>query len=177
MVIYDLGLVSELPETIPDIALGRFPEFRPGAAHPVGLLNSWEYRSYWNIPIAFRDRICHGYRREETAAHNGYSSVNGVPRCNTCRKPPFWSLHYCVSCGVLFIKDFSDSRFCNLYPHCFDCLPKLSWAYCPDHTPAFLVPIFQIRTDPTEFAPIGLNPRKFTDEELADAFDDPELNG
>lgn len=167
----DKGLQSELPESIPNTALGNYPRFNEGAAHPVGLLDYWEYREYWNLPETFRNRVCHGYRREESKSHEGYRIRDGVPCCGTCGKPPVYLLFYCLNCGDLFIKDFSDSRFCGQYPHCFNCLSELSWSHCPDHTPKFFSDLYMMRDNPTEHGPAGFNPRKWTDEELADAFD------
>lgn len=171
----DLGLLAELPENIPDKVLGKFPHFDENHAHPTGLIDWWEAREYWNIPLQYRDKVCHGYRREESKSHKGYTNRSGIPVCATCGKPPAHLIFYCFNCGELFIKDFRDTRFCALYPYCYDCLSELSWAFCPDHTVRLTASFYKLMDNPTIIPPIGMNPRKFTEEELRDAFDDESL--
>lgn len=131
-------------------------------SHIVNVINlSGHARQY--IPLVYQDRFCYSMGQE---GHNGTATTGSIPICGGCRRPRPWFGHFCVGCGDFFIRDFADPRFCNLYPTCWNCLPELPWASCPDHGP---------RSDSIYYAlvapPTGLNPRKFTPEELADADD------
>lgn len=104
-----------------------------------------------------------------------YSNA-GIPFCGYCKRPPHWFTYRCVSCDVVFIKDFLDPKFCSSYPHCWNCLPKLSWSYCPDHGSKGLMENNGIvYNEGTAFErvlhchePLGLNPKIYEASELDD---------
>lgn len=113
-------------------------------------------------PLNISKLICWNWGHDGHERNGSSRSRAGIPACNSCYGIPVWFTHYCVSCGGVFVEDFADARFCRLYPHCWDCLPKLSWASCPDHGSNVLCG--------TSWEPKGLNPRKYTEQEIADAF-------
>lgn len=113
------------------------------------------------IPRTHRDKICFSMGKE---GHNEPTkSRGGLPCCGGCGKPYPWFSHFCVGCGEFFIRDFFSPQFCSLYPTCWDCLPELPWSYCPAHGDNEL----RFRE---VMPPAGLNPRKYTQEELDDVF-------
>lgn len=163
----------DYPEGIPEhLRTKRFgPHLPEGYAHPVDIYDYWAARERKNLPYGMRDKVCHGYRYPPDSDHRGYTSLRGVPVCKVCTRPGAYLLFYCLSCGSLFIKDFADSRFCNFYPHCWSCLPKLQWPYCPTHSTARGLSSFGIVDFPyTARSPRGFNPRVYTEEELKDVF-------
>lgn len=136
--------------------------------HPIGL---GSYSTYYNCPPIYRDRLCFSYLFPSTLRHN-YAS-DGAPwtlsssengRCLICRGLYYSNLYRCIFCDDIFIRDFYSPKFCMFLPNCYDCLPRLPWAFCPAHTrqgfPSSL----------KEIPPLGLNPKKYSKEEL-DSFD------
>lgn len=139
-------------------------------SHPKvgGMFDLYNMREYWDLPEDIREKVCHGYRRLESKSHTGVTTVRGVPACGTCNKPFVHLVFPCLSCNRIFIKDFRDPRFCPMYPHCWDCLDKVEFPCCKEHA----LPIY--RNDLSFFPylkPAGLNPKRFSPEELANAFD------
>ena len=101
---------------------------------------------------------------------------SGIAFCNHCKRPPHWYLYRCVNCNRVFLKDFLDPKFCFAYPYCWNCLPQLSWAFCPDHISTLVEDKGIVYNRGTRFErtvhfhePLGLNPKVYSDEEL-DAF-------
>lgn len=117
----------------------------------------------WNdyVPLNFKSLICFSMGQEGHET-NG-TSRGGIPCCGGCNKPYPWFSHFCVGCGEFFIRDFFSPKFCELFPVCWNCLPELPWAYCPDHRTA---------SDGARevIPPYGLNPVKYTQEEIDDVF-------
>lgn len=124
----------------------------------VVILNPGIWNNY--VPLTYKSKICFSMGEE---GHEGSRSCGGIPCCAGCYKPYSWFSHFCVGCGNFFIRDFYSPKFCELFPVCWDCLPELSWAYCPDHRTA--------NTGTREVVPpVGLNPIKYTQEEIDDVF-------
>ena len=145
------------------------PNHLPNAAHAVNI-RPVDDRA---IPRNFRSLLCITTVGGEHERGNIRRGRYGIPACGNCDRILPWFLHQCVSCGDFFIRDFLSAKFCSLYPHCFDCLPRLSWAYCPDHA-SYFATTFHGDVD-AEYPPTGINPRKYTEEELANAFDFGDL--
>lgn len=110
--------------------------------------------------------------REKYHDCGNYSAMNlvkysGPPMCGNCNKVVPWFFFKCVKCEKHFIQDFRHPKFCNFYPTCWEHTLTLEWRYCSTH-----------RADPDVYEwfaqiiePIGLNPKEFSDEELAGIFD------
>ena len=125
---------------------------------------SYSYVDRLDLPARLQDLYCHC---------GNYSAVNitrekrvGPPVCNNCRCVVGWFFYKCVKCEEFFIKDFRHPKFCPHYPTCWEHTPGLPWRYCVEHT-----------ADPDEFEfysiivpPVGLNPKQFSEEELANVF-------
>lgn len=90
---------------------------------------------------------------------------NGPPICGNCNKVVPWFFYKCVKCDQYFIQDFRHPKFCSFYPTCWQHTLELPWDFCRDHRP-YLATDLVVVVDP-----IGLNPRSFTAEELADVFE------
>jgi len=131
-------------------------EFWHGRSHCVNIKPLWMHSQ---VPVTHSRKVCPSMGRE---GHSGSANI-GIPSCGTCRGVYLWFTHYCRGCGVFFIRDFYHPAFCDLYPVCWDCLPQLPWSHCPDHSNA------TSRLSDLTVEPIGLNPRKFTTEELQQA--------
>lgn len=121
----------------------------------------YEFRYKYNMPVAFAERICacEGLT-VKFSEHGGF--------CARCIKPFEWTLFECVRCETLFIKDFGHPYFCICDPTCWECSQKLD-NFCPTEFHMGVAKqggyIEALRD------PLGLNPKTFTDEELADVFD------
>lgn len=90
---------------------------------------------------------------------------NGPPVCARCLKVVPWFFYKCVVCDQYFIQDFRHPKFCAFYPTCWQHTLELPWEYCVDHRN-------YLGYDPQLLVePIGLNPRSFSDEELANVFE------
>lgn len=112
------------------------------------------------LAIQFHD--CGNYTATNIKRYRG-----GPPICGNCDKVVPWFFFKCVSCDTYFVKDFRHPKFCDFYPTCWEHTLVLPWRYCTKH-----------KADPDEFElcavivePIGLNPKVFSDEDLADVFD------
>jgi hypothetical protein len=92
---------------------------------------------------------------------------NGPPLCARCKKVVPWFFYKCVICDQYFIQDFRHPKFCAFYPTCWQHTLELPWEFCGEHRPHVLggTRLNMI------VEPIGLNPRKFSDEELANVFE------
>ena len=81
--------------------------------------------------------------------------------CAACGKPYRWYVRYCTVCKEPFVKDFRRKEFdCVRHTKCWDCF-KTSLTICAcdkEHS---------IRED---FGPLGINPRKVSQEERSNAF-------
>jgi hypothetical protein len=154
------------PEQIPEQVKGS-PIIWPRSAHVGGLFN---FHYSWNIdliPAAYQDRLCYGNVPTNVDKHTGFERVRGVVTCAECEKPKVYNSHWCICCGNFFIKDFIDTRFCPAYPHCFNCLPQLSWTFCPDHALPDHVEFAQ-SGNTTLMLPAGFNPIEIDPAELED---------
>lgn len=111
--------------------------------------------------------------QEKCHACGKYSAVNtifykgGPPICGNCNRVVPWFFFKCVKCEVYFIQDFRHPKFCGFYPTCWTHTLELEWEYCTKH-----------KADPEKFEfyrkviePVGLNPRIYTPEELAEEWD------
>ena len=137
-------------------------------AHPRITTSVTEYRRYENVPWTHRNLLCFMTEGPRETRHEWRAAlyVHGFfGICATCEKPPIFKYYQCVSCDNFFIKDFTHHKYCILYPHCWNCIPKLGWDYCPDHT----IPIYRSTADLEKIhPPLGLNPRTFSNDDLDD---------
>lgn len=123
---------------------------------------------YMSVPLTFRSKLCFGVFGPVEGRHSYEfldirSASNRGKLCRICGGYPSYTIRKCVNCSNIFIKDFSSSKYCDLFPYCWTCLPKLPWSSCPYHvnpSGRYLV----------ELQPLGINPKVFTQEEL-DSFD------
>ena len=157
------------PQSIPLQVRGKPIEW-PHAAHVGGLFKmscSWDID---NIPTRYQNLLCYGNIPTNVDKHTTFTTKRGIIICGDCDKPKVYRTHWCVCCGDFFILDFIDTRFCSAYPKCWKCIDTYKWDYCPDHaSPKFVD--FAENGDTTILAPVGLNPREFTAEELENVFD------
>ena len=115
------------------------------------------------------DRICHDWYSEREHSLSGYFGVQrqwNVPLCRTCGGAPKWFVYMCTFCSTLFIKDFSDPRFCFCESYCWDHLsegPFSPTKGCLEHASSFSLGLGTV-------APSGLNARLIgiTEEEYTD---------
>lgn len=152
--------VTKVSDKIPKELIKERRFWHSHGSHILNVVNLQP--AVWNsfVPLTHRNLICFTMGVE---GHEGFASSGGIPICGGCRHPRSWFSHFCVSCGDFFIRDFYSPKFCDLYPVCWDCLPELPWASCPDHgskNTRFLKVV----------PPVGLNPHKFTKEEIDDVF-------
>jgi hypothetical protein len=137
-------------------------EWRSSATglHVMGAVDNFNFHQKQHlIPVTHLRKICF------TMGAEGHEpgSNKGIPACKRDGGVFPWFSHYCVRCGDFFLRDFYDPRFCAFYATCWDCLPQLPWASCTDH----------YGYDPSNYKtapPVGLNPRKYSEQEIADAF-------
>jgi hypothetical protein len=126
-------------------------------------------RSYWNVnkydlPHRLKSiyHDCGNY-----VSKSGSTSKGGPPICGTCDKVVPWFFFKCIKCETFFVRDFRHPKFCTYYPTCWEHTLELPWEHCPKHNfPPTYRNGFRPYVEPT-----GLNPREFTDEELAGIFD------
>lgn len=168
---YERGEFVEFhyPENIPTAVRGKPIRWRR-SAHVGGLFKlqtSWDKDA---IPLRYQELLCYGSMPTNVDKHSGFTKKRGIVICAECDKPKVYNSHWCVSCGEFFIRDFVDTRFCPAYPHCFNCLDKLRWDYCPDHALPNHVDWAE-NGDTTIVRPAGFNPRIYTREELDSVFD------
>ena len=119
----------------------------------------YEFRYRYNIPANLVNRVC-------TCDRINYVTMKVSWACGTCGKPPVHFLYKCKSCDEVFIRDFSWPWWCSLDPRCWNCIQEVTEA-CPKHG---IVPIYKEKGAPLSL-PLGLNPRKFTPEEMEGVFD------
>lgn len=157
----------DYPEALPLFARER-PIAWPNSAHVGGLVKQTAIWTRHLVPHKYRELLCYGNMEEESRGHMAqYRRSNGIVTCDIDDLTPVYNTYYCVSCGVFFIRDFVDTRFCPAYAHCWGCLPKLSWAYCPDHSsPATIQNSLDGLTTITY--PVGRNPIEISDADLED---------
>lgn len=121
----------------------------------------YEFRYKYNIPAEFRSRVC-------TCEQMVYTTKGPAAYGCICGKPPVHALHKCVDCGEIFIKDFSFEWFCGVCPTCYNCSKDIA-APCLLHD---IVPILRERFSVNNGAPLGkpkgLNPKRYTEEEMKD---------
>lgn len=157
----------DYPENFPEFAKGS-PIIWPKSAHPGGLLALKNIWTEQYVPAAFRPRLCFGKESWEGGEHEGFTRVRGVVACASCELPKSYLSRWCISCGGFFIQDFIDTRYCPCYPHCWDCLSKLSWPYCPDHATPNQIAQYESSDSTIISPPAGFNPLKISDEDLED---------
>lgn len=157
----------EYPESIPNQVRSN-PVVWRHSAHIGGLFSLHKVWEMYNVPATHRDRLCFGEEMADELEHSGYSTIRGLPCCASCERVRAHMGSWCVSCGEFFIRDFRDTRFCVAYPHCFGCLDKLEWDYCPDHASPSQVDFFESTHQHVMSQPAGYNPTRFTNEELDD---------
>jgi hypothetical protein len=128
-----------------------------------------KYDLPYRLSLLYHD--CGNYEAKSRA-----QILNGPPICSNCNKVVPWFFFKCAECDQYFIKDFRHPKFCIFYPTCWQHTLELPWEYCEDHC-------FPARAPYTGNAawmnehykalvePVGLNPRSFTDEELANVFE------
>lgn len=124
-----------------------------------------EHSKPLQLPYSIRHRVC--TCTDPTWGNSPYSWVH---YCGKCNKPMRWLVEKCRAeggCGEYYIRDFIHEGRC-VRPRCqlcWDCFQKLG-KRC-DHT----------RRGPEWnhadiiHPPAGLNPRKFSKEELENVFD------
>lgn len=123
---------------------------------------------YIYVPLTFRVKLCFGLFGPEKERHEYEFTDVRINRnrgrvCRSCGGYPNYTIRKCVNCASIFIKDFTSAKYCEVIPYCWSCLPELPWTSCPYHrNPGGRFVIDE--------APLGINPRIFTQEEL-DSFD------
>lgn len=154
-------MLDYLSDKLPQELLRPKSEWRPSATglHIMGAVNNFNLEPR-QIPVTHLRKICFTM----SAENHGPDLSRGIPLCKEDDAVYPWFSHFCLSCGEFFIRDFVDTRFCAFYAHCWNCLPKLPWDYCADH---YGLPPEKKHTI---LSPLGMNPKKYTDEEIADAF-------
>lgn len=157
----------DYPESIPTNVRGN-PVVWRHSAHVGGLFSLHKTWEMYNVPTSHRERLCFGEAMEDGFDHTGYNKSRGIPCCASCERIRAHMGSWCVSCGEFFIRDFYDTRFCVAYPHCFSCLDKLDWDFCPDHASPRQVDYFESTGRHVISPPAGFNPTRYTDEELDD---------
>lgn len=125
---------------------------------------SYTFPNIYDLPPRLRSiyHDCGNYSAVGAKIYKG-----GPPLCGNCDKVVPWFFFKCIKCDKFFVQDFRHPKFCNFYPTCWDHTLLLEWKYCTTH-----------KADPDEWEfyaqiiePVGLNPREFSDEELAGIFD------
>lgn len=166
-----IDLLKDVHESVPRFLLGTMPRIHHSWAHPIGLLNTWKMREPHFLPERIRPYVClSNTRSDDPLRHTGFSNKRGTPVCKECELPFVYLFFYCIKCGTPFIRDFDDSRFCSEYPHCYLCLPDLGWDFCKDHVLPVRLRSYQMRGVHTAHKPNGLNPKVYSEQEIADAF-------
>ena len=117
----------------------------------------YEFRYYYNILPAFKNRVC--LCDVETYDFNDRSHPTWF--CHTCKKPPLHFLNQCFVCGETFIKDFSWPYYCLLDPTCWNCSQDIA-APCLQHS---VINMYKEKGYPLT-PPMGLNPKFYTAQEL-----------
>lgn len=166
---YERSVPTEFdyPEAFPMFARGK-PVIWPHSAHIGGITRLSEIWKRYRVPNKYRELLCYGNMEAESNGHMAqYSRSNGIVTCNVDDLTPVYNTFYCVRCGVFFIRDFVDTRFCPSYAHCWSCLPELSWAYCPDHSSPAIVQ-YSLNGLTTVTYPVGKNPIEISDADLED---------
>ena len=123
-----------------------------------------EHSRKYSLPYSIQHRVC--MCEDPTWGKSPYS---WVPYCGKCNKPMRWLVEKCRAedgCGEFYIRDFMHDGRC-IRPRCqlcWNCFQKLG-KRC-DHTYRGLGWKHNIIQPPA-----GLNPRKFSKEELENVFD------
>lgn len=112
------------------------------------------YRLTKLVPTKFQSRVC--MCEEYHGVSSRYRRMN---YCAKCQKPYRWYLRRCVGCKEWYIKDFRIwAKECPRHSKCWDCIQG-NRCEC-------LQAVDEPR--PGDFSPLGLNPKRFTSEELAE---------
>lgn len=114
-----------------------------------------EYRYIYDIPVAYRDKLC-------TCEHIKYDTKSDRPWNCVCGKVAIHHLHRCVKCDVIFIKDFDWPWWCIVDSQCWDCIQTMDKA-CERHG---VIPLYRETGGPYR-KPLGLNPKRYTEEEMS----------
>lgn len=134
-----------------------------------------EYKTIQKHDLPFRLQElyhdCGQYSAMASSVTNG-----GPPMCKNCNKVVPWFFYKCVKCESYFVRDFRHPKFCQSYPTCWEHTLELPWEYCEQHDfpprPAHVGAAEWMNDWYRPFVePLGLNPKNFTEEELAGVFD------
>lgn len=125
------------------------------------------FTAYYETPFNFRSRLCYNVfapiekrHQYESDRFEGGSLQYRV--CLYCGRYPAHFLRKCALCGIVFIKDFLNPKYCMDFPCCWDCMPKLPWTHCPDYSNKLA------NANSDLVAPLGINPKIFSKAELDD---------
>lgn len=112
-----------------------------------------------DIPSRFKHRVC----TCGSPVVDPFHKHPFIVWCQHCGKPLRWQLRICSSCSDLYIADFRDPKNCKYVRHqrCWPCLQSPGTNKCDDSC--------RYRTEVLKIAPVGLNPQKFTKEEIDEA--------
>jgi hypothetical protein len=111
------------------------------------------YRKKYLIPKPLQGKVC---MCDEPASTVGKE----MNCCAKCLLPYRWYVRICTVCKQHFIKDFRRKAVdCVKHARCWDCTSTTAPCDCDKEE--------TLRVD---FGPLGLNPRKFTREELKGTF-------
>lgn len=114
------------------------------------------------IPRSLQTKVC--MCKESSGVMRGATKQTmRMQSCKDCRKPFRWYVRRCTECKSWFIHDFYFAAYeCARHTRCWTCIQETE--PCADLLGK------QVNTI-RDFGPLGLNPRKFTREELDSAFD------
>lgn len=113
------------------------------------------YRKKYLIPANLQQRVC--MCDEPGSVDHTKPLINS---CATCGKPFRWYVRICTDCGIYFIKDFRrKQRDCVRHAKCWGCMNTSAPCDCDKE-----------QSTRQDFGPLGLNPKKFTREELKGTF-------
>lgn len=127
--------------------------------HPRIDLDRYIVPLFSSLPLQFQHKCCHcgDYKA-------GPSTYPRPPHCRNCGKFVRWFFKRCVVCEKVFLQDFRTPEFCTFYPTC--------WEHTQGREPCDYHTNSLGGIGAAYYPPLGLNPREFSEDELAGALDD-----
>lgn len=121
------------------------------------------YSKTYLIPKPLQAKVCMCLEPGHVLFGHG-KRPNMINCCDKCLKPFRWNVRICTICRKHFIKDFRLKEVdCVKHTQCWDCIEHNKdcglYKTCTCEKEQSTRP---------NFGPLGLNPRTFTAEELAD---------
>jgi hypothetical protein len=117
------------------------------------------FNPIYDIPATFKSKIC----LCDNPVVDPFHKHPILVWCQRCSKPLRWQLRICSSCKELYIADFRNPENCKYVQHqrCWTCLQNPDTKKCEDSC--------SYRTEVLVVPPVGLNPKKYTKEEIDEA--------